>query len=75
MPSPQEKIAIRDDDPPESLDVAGIVSLEVADADRLEPGGRDAVARPNVDTRRLVTDPTLLDRLPTSGRRGRGRLR
>jgi hypothetical protein len=60
MPSPQEQIAILDDDATDPHDFAGSVPLEVADEDRRQPEGSNAIARTNMDMGRFVTGVVLL---------------
>jgi uncharacterized protein (DUF1810 family) len=60
MPLPQQEFAVRGHDPSDPLDLARIVSLVVAQADRSEPERRHTVAGSDVDVRSLERLPVLM---------------
>jgi hypothetical protein len=60
MPVPQQQFAVRNDDPPDPLDLARIVSLVFAQADRDEPEGRWTVGTHTSPTIRRAAMMTRL---------------
>jgi hypothetical protein len=70
-PSPQQKPAVRNDDPTQPLNLARIVAANVPQTHRRKPEDGHAVSRSNVDMRRLVSRLVLQDRAGPSRHRGR----